>query len=120
MNVVSGNFCYNNGKAGIECTPGGNNIVIDNICENNSKAEPGRYAAISLKDTHSTIVKGNRCSESIPSASAEQQNWGIRLTGKCENNMITDNIITGYSKGIEGDNLEKNTIERNISLNPTP
>jgi hypothetical protein len=120
MNVVSGNFCYNNGKAGIECTPGGNNIVIDNICENNSKSEPGRYAAISLRDTHSTIVKGNRLSESIPSSSSGKENYGIRLTGKSENNMITDNIITGYSKGIEGENLEKNTIERNISLNPAP
>jgi hypothetical protein len=116
MNVVSGNFCFNNNKAGIECTPGGNNIVIDNICENNSKAEPGKYAAISLKDTHSTIVKGNRCSESNAPAPAGQQNFGIRLTGKCSNNMITDNIITGYSGGVAGDNLEGNTVERNISV----
>jgi parallel beta-helix repeat protein len=118
MNVVSGNFIYDNGKAGIECTPGGNNIVINNICENNSRAEPGKWPSISLKDTHTTIVKGNRCSESISSASTEQ--WGIRLIGKSENNVITDNIITGYSKGVAGDNLEMNTIERNISLKTTP
>jgi parallel beta-helix repeat protein len=115
MNVVSGNFCYNNGKAGIECTPGGNNIVINNICENNSKSEPGKFAAISLKDTHSNIVRGNRCSVS---ASSGQEDFGIRVIGKSENNMITDNIITGYSKGVAGDNLEMNTIERNISLKP--
>lgn len=120
MNVVSGNFIYNNGKAGIECTPGGNNIVINNICENNSKAEPGKWPAISLRDTHSTIVKGNRCSEIIPSALTEHENYGIRIIGKCGNNMITDNIITGYSKGVAGDNLEMNTVERNISLKTTP
>ena len=112
MNVVSGNFIYNNGKAGIECTPGGNNIVINNVCENNSKSEPGKYSGISLRDTHSTIVKGNRLSENTPSG----ENLGIRLIGKCNNNMITDNIITGYSKGIAGENLETNTIERNIAL----
>ena len=115
MNVVSGNFCYNNGKAGIECTPGGNNIVIDNICENNSKAEPGKWAAISLRDTHSTIVRGNHCSESNISTSADQQNYGIRLIGKCRFNMISDNIIKGFSKGVAGENLETNTIERNFS-----
>jgi hypothetical protein len=113
MNVVSGNFCYNNGKAGIDCTPGGNNIVIDNICDNNSRSEPGKYAAISLRDTHSTIVKGNRCSGLTP---GEQQISGIRLVGKCENNVITDNILTGYTKGVAGEGLEKNTIERNISF----
>ncbi len=120
MNVVSGNFCYNNDKAGIECTIGGNNIVIDNVCENNSKSEPGRWAEISLKDNHTTIVKGNRCSVSAQSASAQQENWGIRLIGKCENNVITDNIVTGCSKGVAGDNLEMNTVERNISLKTNP
>jgi hypothetical protein len=115
MNVVSGNFCFNNSKAGIECTPGGNNIVIDNVCENNSKSEPGKYAAISLRDTHSTIVKGNRCSDS---ASAGKESSGIRLVGKCSSNMITDNIISGYSGGVAGENLESNTVERNISLPP--
>ncbi len=116
LNVVSGNFIYNNGKAGIECTIGGNNTVIDNICENNSKSEPGKWPEISLKDNHTTIVRGNRCSESMQPASGVQQNYGIRLIGKCENNMITDNIITGCSEGVAGDNMEMNTIERNIFL----
>jgi parallel beta-helix repeat protein len=116
MNVVSGNYCYNNGRAGIECTPGGNNIVVNNICENNSRAEPGRWPAISLRDTHSSIIQGNRCVESDPPSSGRKRNHGITLAGKCENNMITGNIITGYSVGIDGDNLDKNTIVQNTIL----
>ncbi len=116
MNVVSGNFCYNNGLSGIECSPGGNNIVVNNVCENNSQSEPGKWPGIYLKDTHSTIIQGNRCSESNSSASGNEQNHGILLIGKCVNNIITDNILTGYSKGIAGDNLEMNTIIENVSL----
>ena len=116
MNVVSGNFCYNNGMSGIQCTPGGNNVITNNVCENNSQSEPGKWAGIHLKDTHSSIIQGNRCSVSKPSPEESRQNHGIFLTGKCENNLITGNILSGYSVGIAGDDLELNTIDKNILL----
>jgi parallel beta-helix repeat protein len=116
MNVVSGNFCYNNDQCGIELTPGGNNIVVNNICENNSRAEPGRWPGISLRDTHSTIIQGNRCVQSNQPASGGRQNHGIFLAGKCENNLIMGNIITGYQVGIHGENMDKNTILQNVSV----
>ena len=117
MNIVSGNFCYNNDRSGIECTPGGNNTVTNNVCENNSQAEPGKWPGIYLKNTHSSIFQGNRCCESNSSDSGKTQSYGILLIGKCENNVISGNILTGHSKGgIAGDNLEMNTIVQNISL----
>jgi hypothetical protein len=75
---------------------------------------------IFLKNILSSIVKGNRLSESSPSASAEQQNFRIQLTGKCGDNIITDNIIVSYSKIADGDNLEMNSVERNISPKSIP
>lgn len=116
MNVVSGNYCYNNGQSGIECTLGGNNIIVNNICENNSQSEPGKWPAISLKDTHSSVIQGNRISESNPETSGKTKSNGILLSGKCENNLITGNILTGYPAGVAGENLEKNTITQNIVL----
>jgi hypothetical protein len=114
MNVVSGNFCFENSRSGIECTPGGNNIVVNNVCENNSRGEPGKWPGIYLKDTHSTIIQGNRCSETSTSSSDKKRSPGILLIGKCVNNVITGNILTGFSSGIAGDNLEKNTIVQNV------
>lgn len=116
MNVVSGNYCYNNGRSGIECTPGGNNIVVNNVCENNSRSEPGKWAEIYLRDTHSTIIQGNRCSDSDTSHTANKPNRAILLVGNCENNLISGNILSGYSRAISGDNLEKNMIIQNITL----
>ena len=115
MNVVSGNFCYNNDRSGIECTRGGNNIIVNNVLDNNSQEGYGKWPDISLKDTHSTIVKGNRFSKSNLSGSGERKNHAIFLSGKCEYNVILGNILTGYSEGIAGDNLEMNTIFGNIS-----
>jgi parallel beta-helix repeat protein len=112
MNVVSGNYCYNNGLSGIECTSGGNNTVINNICENNSRSEPGKWPGIYLSDTHSTIVQGNRCAGRDPATKSN----GILLVGQCENNLITSNILAGYPVAIAGDNLAQNTVGQNLTL----
>jgi hypothetical protein len=54
-------------------------------------------------------------SKSNLSGSGERKNHAIFLSGKCEYNVILGNIMTGYSEGIAGDNLIKNTVFGNIS-----
>jgi len=116
QNVVSGNFCYNNGRAGIECTVGGNNVIVNNVCENNSTEEPGTWAGINLKDTHSTIISGNRCSDS-QMGGEKTQGFGIQFAGTCINNIISGNILTGHSQGGISDICKKsNTLTGNIVL----
>lgn len=116
MNVISGNYCFNNYKSGIECTSGGYNTIANNICENNSQLEPGKWHDIYLKDAHFTIVQGNHCSNSPISGLGNKKGHGIFLRDGSENNIIIGNMLSGYDKGISGDNLDRNTIENNITF----
>jgi len=114
-NVVSGNFCYNNAKCGIQCINGGNNIVVNNVCENNSRGEPGRWPGILVEDTYLSIVSGNKCLDFQVSDSAKTQGYGILVTGTSRDNIISDNILTGnLHEGISGEALGKNRVEGNI------
>ena len=114
-NVVSGNFCYNNAKSGIECKVGGNNIITNNVCENNSQSEPGRWPGILVRDTHSSIISGNRCLDFQQPDSALTQGYGILVTGDSRDNIITGNLITGFvTSGISGDALYRNVVEDNL------
>ncbi len=114
-NVVSGNFCYNNAKSGIECRGGGNNTVSNNVCENNSQGDPGRWPGILVVDTHNTIISGNRCLDYQEPASSKTQGYGILVEGSSHDNIITGNIITGHSQdGIYGDALSRSIVRENI------
>ncbi|HUU29620.1 MAG TPA: right-handed parallel beta-helix repeat-containing protein [archaeon] len=113
--VVSGNFCYNNGKCGIQCTGGGNNIVVNNVCENNSRSEPLRWPGILVEDTFSSIISGNKCLDFQVPDSAKTQGYGILVTGTSRDNIIKDNILTGHPRGgISGEALTNNKVEGNI------
>jgi len=81
-NVISANFCSNNGKSGIECKVGGNNIITNNVCENNSQSEPGRWPGILVRDTHSSVITGNRCLDFQQPDSAKTQRCGILVEGE--------------------------------------
>ncbi len=116
-NVVSGNFCYNNARSGIQCTRGGNNVIVNNVCENNSQGEAGRWPGILVEDTHSSIISGNRCLDFQHPDSTKTQFYGILVTGSSRNNIITGNILSGHTKaGISGDALDRNTMADNITL----
>ena len=118
-NVVSDNFCYNNGRCGIECREGANNIVVNNICQNNSRAEPGIWPGILVKDTKDSIISKNLCIclDFKMSDSLKTQGYGILVTNNSKNNVITDNILSGHPKaGLAGDALEKNTVSNNIII----
>ena len=114
-NVVSGNFCYNNAKSGIDCRGGGNNTVSNNVCANNSKGEPLRWPGILVEDTYNTIISGNRCLDFGKEKADKTQGNGILVVGESRDNIITGNIITGHpGDGISGDALGRNTIGQNI------
>ena len=113
-NIINANFCYNNGMSGIDCYKGGNNIVTNNVCENNSQAEPGRYPGIGVTDTFNTIISGNRCFD-FQKTGSKTQLHGIFVTGTSRDNIIKDNIITGHIKrGIAGPALRDNIVKDNI------
>ena len=115
MNVIDGNYCYQNAKSGIECTPGKNNIIVNNICENNSQEEAGKWPGIYLNNTSSSIIRGNRCCNAYLKESRKTQGYGIFFTGECLHNVVTDNILSGHlNKGIAGEYLDTNLIENNM------
>jgi hypothetical protein len=115
-NVVTGNFCSNNAKAGIQCTEGGNNIISNNVCENNSQEEPGKWPGILVQDTHSSVISGNRCLD-FQEDDAQTQHVGIQVTGKSRNNVIKGNILSGHkTAGINGEALDNNTLSDNLTL----
>jgi len=116
-NVVSGNFCYNNARCGIQCTRGGNNVIVNNVCENNSKEKPGRWPGILVEDTHSSIISGNRCLDFQHPDSVKTQYYGILVTGSSRDNVITGNVLSGHLKaGISGDALDRNTVADNVTI----
>jgi len=118
MNVIDGNYCYQNAKSGIECTPGKNNTIVNNICENNSQEEAGKWPGIYLKNTSSTIIRGNRCCDTRLEESGKTQACGILFSGECLHNVVTDNILSGHlKKGIAGEYLDMNLIENNMIFN---
>lgn len=115
-NVVTANFCYSNGLSGIEVVSGGNNVVSNNVCENNSRSEPGRWPGILVEDTHSTVVAGNRCIDSQPEG-GKTQAYGIIIKRKSTDNVVTGNMMTGHTAGgIGGDSLAENIIKDNIAV----
>lgn len=115
-NVVSDNFCWNNGRAGIECTQGGNNTVVNNVCENNSREQPGKWPGILVEDTYNTIISGNRCLD-FQEEGGKTQGWGIYVSGTSRNNIISGNLLTGHIEGgIGGPALWANTVSDNLSL----
>jgi len=114
-NVVSGNFCFNNAKSGIDCRGGGNNTVSENMCGNNSQGEPGRWPGILVEDTFDSLITGNRCFDFQEPEEEKTQGYGILVTGESRDNLITENIVTGHPKeGIAGDALKSNVVELNI------
>ncbi|MBW7998387.1 MAG: right-handed parallel beta-helix repeat-containing protein [Candidatus Glassbacteria bacterium] len=115
-NVISENFCYNNARCGIEATNGGNNIVVNNVCENNSRSEAGRYPGILVEDTHSSVISGNRCLDFQDPAEDKTQGWGILVVGDSHGNVILGNILSGHIHGgVGGEALDRNVVADNIT-----
>jgi len=86
--IVSDNCVFDNGWHGIEVHGGVGNIIRGNLCRNNSRAEPGRYAGISLRNHRANLVVGNLCldDQEIPT-----QIEGIRVEGPADENLLAAN-----------------------------
>lgn len=116
-NVISGNFCYNNGECGIKAYRGGNNTVINNVCENNSRSDAGAFPGILIEGTHSSIITGNRCLDFQDPAEDRSQGWGILVIGDSHSNVIQGNILSGHiNGGLGGEALDRNTVADNITI----
>jgi parallel beta-helix repeat protein len=116
-NVISGNFCYNNGECGIKAYRGGNNTVVNNVCENNSRSDAGAFPGILIEGTYSSIFSGNRCLDFQDPVEDKTQGWGILVTGTSHDNVIKGNILSGHIKGgLGGESLDRNIVADNITL----
>ena len=114
-NVVTGNFLYNNAKCGIEMIKGGNNIVTNNVCENNSRGEPGKWPGILVEATYNSIINGNKCFDMQDKDSDKTQAWGILVSGGSKDNVISDNMLSGNIEGgIGGEDIGNNTVSDNL------
>ena len=93
-----------------------NNVITDNVCENNSQEEPGKWPGILVENTHSSVISGNRCLDFQPD-STKTQYVGILVTGKSRNNVITGNVLSGHKvAGMDGEALDNNTIADNLTI----
>ena len=97
-NVVSGNTCSDNGRAGIAAMDGTDNSVLGNVCVNNSTSTPGRWAGIWLRSVTNSIVSANRC---LDDREKPTQRTGIVETGDSDHNVFSSNNCRGCAdKGI--------------------
>jgi parallel beta-helix repeat protein len=96
FNVVSNNVSRNNGQHGIYADGGGNNLIIGNVCLNNSLEKPGTYSGIALRGAVHCTVTGNHCS---CDAEEPTQRYGIEEIGEADGNAITGNQCRGNARG---------------------
>jgi hypothetical protein len=60
-NVVAANVCADNGGHGIEAFQAIGNVIQGNLCRNNSRSAPGKFAGIYLAEHRGCAVTGNLC-----------------------------------------------------------
>lgn len=58
-NIVTNNFCSKNGRHGIDAVKSYFNIIENNIIENNSQEEPGKFAGLIATEFEGNIIKNN-------------------------------------------------------------
>ena len=88
-NAVLGNTCVENGEHGIEATKAFGNTIQGNVCRNNSKKSPGKFAGIYLQGHRGNIVKENACIEDQVEPTQLQGVVAVEPAGE---NLIADNL----------------------------
>jgi hypothetical protein len=97
-NSCSSNICAGNGRAGIELNNGRNNTATGNVCLNNSRSAPGRWAGIDVSNCTGCLVTGNRCADD---QTEPTQHLGIRESGRSDHNLLTGNLLHGSRTAVE-------------------
>ncbi len=91
-NVVSNNTCVGNGASGIHVFDGTDNVIMGNLCLNNSQAQPGRWAGIVVIKSTDTVISDNRC---LDDQETKTQAAGIAESDESDFNLFTGNQCRG-------------------------
>ena len=84
-NVVADNVCADNGKHGIDADRAVGDVIRGNICRNNSRAAPGKFAGIYLAGHRDCVVTANLC--------LDDQQTPTQRAGLVDRDPAGDNII---------------------------
>ena len=108
-NLIENNHIFENGGAGIEINGGkkSNNVIVNNIIENNSKSQPGKFPGIMLyassEDAMNYTIKGNKIrdtqNEKTQHIGIEEKNGMYRdKPTSADFNIIEYNELSGHLK----------------------
>ena len=89
-NVVAGNVCADNGMHGIDADRAIGNTIQGNVCRNNSRSAPGKYAGILLSKHRDNVVTGNVCIDDAPE---HTQLRGLVEKRPAGSNIVKDNQV---------------------------
>lgn len=87
-NVVIGNVCAENGKHGIDADRAIGNTIQGNVCRNNSRSAPGKFAGIYLAGHRDCVVTGNTC---VDDQRRHTQLRGLTERAAAGSNIVRDN-----------------------------
>jgi len=87
-NVVAANVCADNGGHGIEAAQAIGNVIQGNLCRNNSRSAPGKFAGIYLSEHRGCAVTGNLC---VSDAKPPTQLRGLVEERPAGLNVVADN-----------------------------
>lgn len=93
-NIVQGNVCVGNGFYGLEAATGIGNVINSNIFRDNSKAQPGMFSGILLKETKNTVVVGNLCTDI---QERHTQTHGIEVDNPLGPTLVESNLCSEFS-----------------------
>jgi parallel beta-helix repeat protein len=94
--VVSNNVCPGNERHGIYANGGGDDLIVGNVCLDNSRANSGTCSGIALQNATRCVVTGNHCS---CDGEKPTQKYGIAEIGEANGNTITGNQCHGNATG---------------------
>ena len=87
--AVVGNVCAGNAAHGIDATGAYGNVIEGNILRGNSRAKPGVWAGIYLKEHRGNVVRNNVCADD---AVPPTQPRGVVEEAPAGDNVVDGNV----------------------------
>jgi parallel beta-helix repeat protein len=107
--VIDGNYCFSNGRSGIEINDQTEKCVIsNNVCENNGQNQTA-FGIDIVTGANNNLVIGNRCYDS---QGVKTQSVGLVVNGNY--NLISDNILFGNKDFSMVNNASTTITSKNI------